>query len=270
MSPILVRKGDEMGYLAAYSGQINGRADWDWFVPPVFDYLQPDGYFKQHENEITLINHEIERLENLEERKSALVNLAKVSAEADAAIAAFRQRMAEAKKKRDEIRKNDGNRQTEGSASPVVSEDDLIRESQFMKAELRRLKKRYAEEITVLRQKSEEYESRILSLRNERKEKSDALENVVNRSCFNMLLPIICNLFAWRITGMARLQRPKSVTTVIIILPVGESVCPFSDGCLGWKRVALCSVPYRLQPPSLSRSSMKTPTSLSSINLRVC
>ena len=100
---LVVRKGDEMGYLAAYSGQINGRADWDWFVPPVFDYLQPDGYFKQHENEITQINHEIERLENLEERKSALLNLAKVSAEADAAIAAFRQRMAEAKKKRDEI-----------------------------------------------------------------------------------------------------------------------------------------------------------------------
>ncbi len=174
---LVVRKGDEMGYLAAYSGQINGRADWDWFVPPVFDYLQPDGYFKQHENEITQINHEIERLENLEERKSALVNLAKVSAEADAAIAAFRQRMAEAKKRRDEIRKNDGNRQTEGSASPVVSEDDLIRESQFMKAELRRLKKRYAGEITVLRQNSEKYESRILSLRNERKEKSDALQN---------------------------------------------------------------------------------------------
>ena len=286
---LVVRKGDEMGYLAAYSGQINGRADWDWFVPPVFDYLQPDGYFKQHENEITQINHEIERLENLEERKSALLNLAKVSAEADAAIAAFRQRMVEAKKKRDEIRKNDGSRQTEESASPVVSEDDLIRESQFMKAELRRLKKRYAGEITVLRQKSEEYESRILSLRNERKEKSDALQNwlfsqfemlnaqgerrtllQMNRSCFNMLLPIICNLFAWRITGMARLQRRKSVTTVIIILPVGESVCPFSDGCLGWKRVALCSIPYRLQPPSLSRLSMKTPTSLSSINLRVC
>ena len=32
------------GYLAAYSGQIGGRSDWEDFVPAVFDYLQPDGY----------------------------------------------------------------------------------------------------------------------------------------------------------------------------------------------------------------------------------
>ena len=34
------------GYLAAYSGQIGGRSDWEDFVPAVFDYLQPDGYFR--------------------------------------------------------------------------------------------------------------------------------------------------------------------------------------------------------------------------------
>ena len=30
------------GYLAAYSGQIGGRSDWEDFVPAVFDYLQPE------------------------------------------------------------------------------------------------------------------------------------------------------------------------------------------------------------------------------------
>ena len=29
------------GYVAAYSGQIGGRSDWEDFVPAVFDYLQP-------------------------------------------------------------------------------------------------------------------------------------------------------------------------------------------------------------------------------------
>lgn len=47
-------------YLAAYSGQVCGRADWPEFAPAVFDYLQPDGYFKQHEAEITRLNEEIE------------------------------------------------------------------------------------------------------------------------------------------------------------------------------------------------------------------
>jgi tRNA pseudouridine32 synthase/23S rRNA pseudouridine746 synthase len=40
------------GFLAAYSGLLEGRNDWDYFVPPVFDAQQPDGYFKTREREI--------------------------------------------------------------------------------------------------------------------------------------------------------------------------------------------------------------------------
>ena len=49
------------GMLKAYSGQILGRSDWSGYVPAIFDYLQPDGYFKTHEAEITLLNKEVER-----------------------------------------------------------------------------------------------------------------------------------------------------------------------------------------------------------------
>lgn len=42
------------GFLAAYSGLLEGRNDWDYFVPPVFDAQQPGGYFKQKEREISL------------------------------------------------------------------------------------------------------------------------------------------------------------------------------------------------------------------------
>ena len=42
------------GYLAAYSGLLAGRNDWDYFVPPVYDAQQPDGYFKTKEREISL------------------------------------------------------------------------------------------------------------------------------------------------------------------------------------------------------------------------
>ena len=40
------------GYLAAYSGLLEGRNDWEYFVPPVYDAQQPDGYFKTKEREI--------------------------------------------------------------------------------------------------------------------------------------------------------------------------------------------------------------------------
>ena len=42
--------------LKAYSGQICGRSDWEGYVPAVFDYLQPDGFFKRHEAEIVSLH----------------------------------------------------------------------------------------------------------------------------------------------------------------------------------------------------------------------
>ena len=46
-------------FLAAYSGLLAGRNDWDYFVPPVYDAQQPDGYFKTKEREISKIAREV-------------------------------------------------------------------------------------------------------------------------------------------------------------------------------------------------------------------
>ncbi len=54
MFGVLVVKAEEgLGFLAAYSGLLEGRNDWPYFVPPVFDAQQPDGHFKQTEREIS-------------------------------------------------------------------------------------------------------------------------------------------------------------------------------------------------------------------------
>ena len=54
MFGVLVVKNDQgLGFLAAYSGLLEGRNDWPYFVPPVFDAQQPDGHFKQTEREIS-------------------------------------------------------------------------------------------------------------------------------------------------------------------------------------------------------------------------
>jgi len=44
--------GPNLAFLAAYSGLLEGRNDWPYFVPPVFDVQQPDGHFKTREREI--------------------------------------------------------------------------------------------------------------------------------------------------------------------------------------------------------------------------
>ena len=50
-------RGKELAFLAAYSGLLAGRNDWTYFVPPVYDAQQPDGYFKTKEREISLASH---------------------------------------------------------------------------------------------------------------------------------------------------------------------------------------------------------------------
>ena len=52
-SPSHATKSGNLAFLAAYSGLLAGRNDWPYFVPPVYDAQQPDGYFKTKEREIS-------------------------------------------------------------------------------------------------------------------------------------------------------------------------------------------------------------------------
>ena len=169
----------EIGYLAAYSGQIGGRSDWQDFVPAVFDYLQPDGYFKIHETEITHINHSIARLESdtrMDAAKQQIVQLQKARQDA---VANYQAKIKEAKLKRD-ARRQAGNLTAE-------EEQAMIKESQFMKAELRRLKKSLREN-TTLEDEYEAYQADIAQLKQIRRELSDTLQRWLFAQ-FRMLNP---------------------------------------------------------------------------------
>ena len=157
----------KIGYLAAYSGQIGGRSDWDDFVPAVFDYLQSDGYFKTHEAEISDINQRIKQLEGNEHIKEAKSLILQLQEERKQTIAAYQEKMKEAKAKRDARRKT-------GNLTPE-EEAEMVKESQFMKAELRRLKKSLSEK-TTLETEYEVFQADILRLKQLRKTLSDALQ----------------------------------------------------------------------------------------------
>ena len=165
--PAADSEAPKWGYLAAYSGQIGGRSDWEDFVPAVFDYLQPDGYFKTHEAEISRINQSISHLEKDERMKEARTLIRQLQEERKRTIAAYQEKMKEAKVKRD-------SRREAGNLSEA-EEAQMIRESQFMKAELRRLKKSLSEK-TALETEFEDYQENILRLKQLRKQLSDALQ----------------------------------------------------------------------------------------------
>lgn len=126
----------QLGWLAAYSGLLEGRNDWPGFVPPVFDAQQPDGYFKTHEAAISAINQQINDLLHQPDFLAAKAHLEAIRKEADDAITTYKQKMTESKRKRDDIRRQ---------GCEPSADAELIRESQFQKAELKRLKQHYAE-----------------------------------------------------------------------------------------------------------------------------
>ena len=154
-----------LGFLAAYSGQIAGRADWPWFVPAVLDYLQPDGHFKTEEARITAINREVNALEHADEYRRLTTELEHVKAAGEEAVRRYRQYMQKCKQRRDELRKA-------GSCDGTT----LIAESQYQKAELRRLRRHWQEEAERVGEQLLPLADRLASLRHERRQRSDTLQ----------------------------------------------------------------------------------------------
>ena len=159
----------QLGFLAAFSGQIQGKENHDFFVPPVFDYLQENGVFKTKEREISEINRQIADLE-----KSVQVNSEQSEAFRNTRaiynqIAEYKELMRVSKLNRERLRSN-----------PDLSDEEkqkLVAESQFQNAELRRLKQRYDIENHKLIEESARLSDTIKGLKELRKQKSAELQN---------------------------------------------------------------------------------------------
>lgn len=156
-------KDGHTGFLAAYSGQIGGREDWPWFVPAVFDYLQPDGYFKQEEQCISRINRRISHLRVSAEYTSLTDELRQLQKQKAEETEAYKAMMHESKLRRDSLRGK-------------VPEEELVRESQYQKAELRRLKQRWTEKTRALETRVGLLDKEISGLEEERQRRSEALQ----------------------------------------------------------------------------------------------
>ncbi len=161
----------ETGYLAGYSGQIGGRADWEGFVPAVFDYLQPDGYFKQQEAEIVGVSEEIRSLENSDEYSLARRHLDDVRQQGEREIADYKAMMLHSKNERNLRRKA-----LWEAVDQAEAEEEMIRESQFQKAELQRIKKRWSAETALAEEEVRRVDEGLTSLRQRRRTMSDMLQ----------------------------------------------------------------------------------------------
>ncbi len=165
---IAEQKDGAIGYLAAFSGQILGKENHDYFVPPVFDYLQENGVFKTKKREISELNRKISDLENQTQDISQQSGAFKKSQDILKEIADYKEFIKKSKLNRERQRSN-----------PDLSDEDkkkLIAESQFQNAELRRLKQRYDVENNNFITELSKHSDTISELKNLRKQKSEDLQ----------------------------------------------------------------------------------------------
>lgn len=145
----LLHRSGAVTYLAGYSGQIVGRSDWPAFVPAVFDYLQPHGYFKEHEAEIVSLNHEIAQAQADSKTTAPLL-----TSPADDPRPAL------------DKQQHDGE-----------SEEAFIRRRQYENAELHRWKLRQREREAERLKAEEAIKARVSALKTLRRRKSDDLQH---------------------------------------------------------------------------------------------
>ncbi len=158
----------EIGYLAAFSGILAGKNLHPFFVPPVYDLLQPQGFFKIEEENISSINRNIRQLENDKAYAALSAELARTIQSAEDILATAKAQLKEAKTAREQRRKE--------KELNAQEEAELIRESQFQKAEYKRLERSWKARITTLQTQTEDWERRISALKSERKTRSAALQ----------------------------------------------------------------------------------------------
>lgn len=160
-------KEGTLGFLAAFSGQLGGRNTFEYFVPPIYDYLDPNGIFKREEIEISSLNKEIESLLKSKELSSLQDELHELKISTTNTLYQAKQMYKKNKETRATLR------QSELTSDQLEA---LIRESQHEKAEIKRLEKNQNILIQAKQSAIDTILSKIETLKEQRRERSSKLQ----------------------------------------------------------------------------------------------
>lgn len=155
--------GGHLGFLAAFSGTLDGKTCHPYFVPPVFDLMAPDCYFQEEQKRITAINGHISSLQ-------AEIKESPLHQQMQKELDAYRMEMQRKKEERHRLR-------AELSAEELATmEPEMIRQSQFQKAQFKRLQQEWKQRIDADEASLRSLEQQIGELQQERHNRSIALQ----------------------------------------------------------------------------------------------
>lgn len=172
-----------VGYLSAYSGKL-ANSNWvSFFVPPVFDMLQEDGFFLKEETELNAMNAALKSVEEAEEVQRLQRKMERLTKDFEEKIAMQKATNRTNKQQRKQWRAEQ--RAALNEDEYAVFEQDMIKQSLYDKHQLSVLRKNFEEEKSLLESQKFVYELYAEQLKQLRKERSHALQNKLFASyCF--------------------------------------------------------------------------------------
>ncbi|WP_293946089.1 MULTISPECIES: RluA family pseudouridine synthase [unclassified Sphingobacterium] len=163
-----------LGYLAAVSGKLAGSNKHSYFVPPIFDMLEKDGFFLNEEIHLNALNRKIELLENSAELAQTKSNLHRLKDQWDTALDLLKTKLRNQKKERKETRTR---------LRPILSDEayetlmeDMRSQSLKDKQELQRYQYDMHLALESENLKLQQLLSDILAMKEERKTRSGNLQ----------------------------------------------------------------------------------------------
>ena len=163
---VVQNQNGELGHLWAFSGKLAESNHHPKFVPTVYDMLDDNGYFKKEEVILNQYNAEIEALEQNHHYLSAIQHLEQTKLQAEKEISTQKEKIKLGKKLRAEKRK---------TATPSEIEQ-FNKESQDEGILLKKMTQYWNYKLEDAKQNLEQFTNKINQLKEERKEKSAALQ----------------------------------------------------------------------------------------------
>jgi tRNA pseudouridine32 synthase/23S rRNA pseudouridine746 synthase len=177
MFGVLVARSNkgELGYFKSFSGKLGESNFHEGFVPPVFDLLDENGFFKKEEAYLNQLNERIEILENDKNQKIKEEEFKIFSSQSSQQLSDFRNFLKIEKKKRAEIRQKEIENLQESDYQKLI--EKLKKESISQQIEYKKLNKELHQILAEKKGALSIVQNEIELLKKERKEKSISLQN---------------------------------------------------------------------------------------------
>jgi tRNA pseudouridine32 synthase/23S rRNA pseudouridine746 synthase len=168
----------QLGYIAAFSGKLAERNYLEGFVPPIYDTLNTNGFYKKNEVHLNDLTREIETLERNPKIEIAQLVLTQAQLESIHKLKYFKQNAKAEKEKRKQLRA--GAELKFLTSEKVSLFEELKQQSIQSNIDLKYLKLNIEAEIESAEQKLAEFLNPIAILKLERKTRSGNLQKQIH------------------------------------------------------------------------------------------